>query len=121
MMIGPAPMMRMLWMSVRLGIFGKLDLLFAPDQMAGGQASARDAAHHGIEETVEQVGHVVRARARFRVSLEGKGRHIGAGDALQANRRTATCVGRRLAGSESGSTAKPWFWLVISTCPVSRS
>ena len=32
-----------------------------------------------------------------------------------------TCVGRRFAGSVAGSTAKPWFWLVITTCPVSRS
>ena len=32
-----------------------------------------------------------------------------------------TCVTRTFAGSDAGSTAKPWFWLVISTCPVSRS
>ena len=32
-----------------------------------------------------------------------------------------TWVTRTFAGSVAGSTAKPWFWLVISTCPVSRS
>jgi sulfur-oxidizing protein SoxA len=30
-------------------------------------------------------------------------------------------AGRRLAGSVSSSTAKPWFWLVMLTRPVSRS
>ena len=28
-----------------------------------------------------------------------------------------TCVATRLAGSVAGSTAKPWFWLVIDTRP----
>ena len=32
-----------------------------------------------------------------------------------------TCVGRRLAGSDASSTAKPWFWLVMLTRPLSRS
>ena len=32
-----------------------------------------------------------------------------------------TCVTRAFAGSVAASTAKPWFWLVMSTCPVSRS
>ena len=35
--------------------------------------------------------------------------------------KSDTWVTRRFAGSESGSTEKPWFWLVISTWPVSRS
>ena len=32
-----------------------------------------------------------------------------------------TCVTRTFAGSVAASTAKPWFWLVIITWPVSRS
>src|SRR4029434_62619 len=32
-----------------------------------------------------------------------------------------TCVTRALRGSVAGSTANPWFWLVIRTWPVSRS
>ena len=28
-----------------------------------------------------------------------------------------TCVATRLAGSVAGSTAKPWFWLVMDTRP----
>ena len=32
-----------------------------------------------------------------------------------------TCVGRRVAGSVFASTAKPWFWLVMLTRPLSRS
>ena len=38
---------------------------------------------HGFGKTVEQVGHVVRTGAGFRVSLEREGRHVGAGHALQ--------------------------------------
>eukprot|EP01034_Spumella_vulgaris_P045411 gene45410-56566_t len=30
-------------------------------------------------------------------------------------------VTRQLAGSESGSTAKPWFWDVIITLPRARA
>ena len=38
---------------------------------------------HQLDETVEQVGHVVRAWARFGVSLEGERRDVSAGNALQ--------------------------------------
>jgi hypothetical protein len=57
----------------------------------------------------------MRAGARLGVALEAEGRHVGAGDALQAAVEQRTCVTRRLAGSVSSSTAKPWFWLVIIT------
>ena len=30
------------------------------------------------------------------------------------------CVTSRQSGTDSGKTAKLWFWLVISTCPVAR-
>ena len=32
-----------------------------------------------------------------------------------------TWVTRKFGGSVSGSTAKPWFWLVMSTWPPSKS
>src|SRR5574340_1384972 len=38
---------------------------------------------HQLNESVEQITHVVRAWARFRVSLEAEGGGVGAGDALQ--------------------------------------
>ena len=56
------------------------------------------------------------------VALEAEGRPVGARQALQrAVEQADTCVGRRLAGSVFSSTAKPWFWLVMLTRPVSRS
>ena len=40
----------------------------------------------------------------------------------RSSRRTATHASRvTVAGRVFGSTAKPWFWLVISTLPVARS
>ena len=35
--------------------------------------------------------------------------------------KSDTCVGRIVGGSDFGSTAKPWFWLVMLTRPLSRS
>src|SRR4051794_2035850 len=62
MMIGPAPMMRMRWMSLRLGIFVFL---------------------HHRREAIEQGGDVMRAGRGFGVALEAEGRAVGAGEALQ--------------------------------------
>src|SRR5262245_44999021 len=63
MTIGPAPMMRTLWMSVRLGT---------------------PALLHACRESIEQIPDVVRPRARFGVSLEAERRAVGAGEALKA-------------------------------------
>jgi hypothetical protein len=56
------------------------------------------------------------------VPLETEGRPVGAGQALQRAVEQAdmggTQVGRQGLFS---STAKPWFWLVMLTRPVSRS
>src|SRR6266487_5608296 len=63
MTIGPAPMIRMLSMSVRLGTL----TLF-----------------HHFREPVEQIADVVRSRARFGVPLEAERGPVGASEALQA-------------------------------------
>src|SRR5689334_9268386 len=98
MMMGPAPMIKMLFRSVRFGIC--LGLLWSNSRSRStfhSQRSTLDGAarelfgciqtgqalidqHH---ETAEQRAHLVRARARFRMTLEAEGRAIGALDALQ--------------------------------------
>src|SRR6516225_1248006 len=62
MTIGPAPMIRMLWRSLRLGMRTIL---------------------HRTDETIEKVGNVARARRGFGVALEGKSRTIGPRESLQ--------------------------------------
>src|SRR5688500_9095469 len=66
MMIGPAPMMRMLLRSVRLGILVSCFVLF-----------------HQCREAVEQVADVVRARGSLGMALEAEGRLRGVGQSLQ--------------------------------------
>src|SRR5262245_61076670 len=63
MMIGPAPMIRMLSMSVRLGTLLLL---------------------HQLHESIEQVSDVVRAGTRFGMALESEGRPVGPRNPLQA-------------------------------------
>src|SRR5688500_2546315 len=46
--------------------------------------AACSSATHGFDEAVEQRAHVMRTRARFRVSLEAEGRRVGKFDALVA-------------------------------------
>src|SRR5262245_63516403 len=65
MTIGPAPMIRMLLMSVRFGIPSSLLL-------------------HQRGEAVKQVPDVARSRARLRMALEAERRAVGACEALQA-------------------------------------
>src|SRR5512143_3371196 len=60
MTMGPAPMMRMLFKSVRLGMVG-----------------------HQLNKSVEQIAHVMRAGARFRMPLETERGGVGASNALQ--------------------------------------
>ena len=61
-------------------------------------------------------------RGSLPVALEAERRPVGARDALQAavEQRDVRDAHVRAAASPA-STAKPWFWLVISTWPVSRS
>src|SRR5262245_65911961 len=65
MTIGPAPMIRMLLMSVRFGIPSSLLL-------------------HQRGEAVKQVPDVARSRARLRMALEAERRAVGPCEALQA-------------------------------------
>src|SRR5579871_4437806 len=111
MMIGPAPMIRMLWMSVRLGIYFtglnrlrrfRRTLLRRPPAkgaaFAGCSSTARllaaqrvlgelelrlEPPQHEVVEALEERAHVVRSRARLRVSLEAERRPVGEGDSLQ--------------------------------------
>src|SRR3990172_8418095 len=96
MMIGPAPMIRMLRMSVRFGISDR------PPAKRGTQerrTSARSATKkclcvlrvpggscgfHQLHKAIEQVADVVRARARLGMALEAERRPVGARHALQA-------------------------------------
>src|SRR5437868_14916339 len=57
---------------------------------------------HQPDETVEQVGDVVRTRARFRVALEAEGRLVGAGDALQRAVEQADVRGAQVGGQRLG-------------------
>src|SRR5690606_17653621 len=68
MTMGPAPMMRMLWRSVRLGI------------LCSGSLSA--GAFHQRDELVEQVADVAGPRAGFRMPLETERRPVRPGKAL---------------------------------------
>src|SRR5579883_2449957 len=81
MMIGPAPMMRMLLMSVRFGM------------SAGSRLSARlllglseltlQPPQHQMIEALEERLQIMRARARLRMALEAECRPIVEGEALQ--------------------------------------
>src|ERR1051326_5513803 len=81
MTIGPAPMIRIDLMSLRLGIA------------------------HQLREAVEQVADVVRSRTRFRVPLETERRAIGARQSLEGTveerymrRPQVAAQGRRVYG-----------------------
>src|SRR5439155_17784158 len=93
MMIGPAPMIRMLSMSVRLGISSRpaaRRALCAPS--GGSERSERGGCSyfrsnflfHQLREAVEEVPDVVRPRARFGVPLKAERRLVGEREALQA-------------------------------------
>ena len=77
---------------------------------------------HQIDEALEQIMAVLRAGARLGVVLHREDRLalepqplVGAVEQRDVGRP------RRPSGRLSGSTTKPWFWLVISTLPVSSS
>src|SRR5690606_6714928 len=87
MTIGPAPMMRMLSRSVRLGI------------CASGSLSA--GAFHHRDEPVEQVTDVARPRTRFRMALATERRLVPAGKALDRAVEQGA-VGDAQAGRQAG-------------------
>src|SRR3954469_25974324 len=72
MMIGPAPMISTLFMSVRFGTgwYGLLAML--------------SALFHQSDETIEQIANVVRTGTRLGMPLEAERWSIGAGETLQA-------------------------------------
>src|SRR5436309_15310894 len=114
MTIGPGPITRIRWTSVRLG------------------------TRHQLAELPEEMARVVRPGGGFGVVLDRERRHVQAAHALE---RPVVQVpvrqGHRpngvgtIAGSPSppparvphpcGSTANPWLWEVTSTRPVTRS
>src|ERR1700722_739982 len=81
MTIGPAPMMRMLCRSVRLGMSAAAGALA---QRLFGQFQLRlQAAQHQVVEALEQGLQVMRTGARLGVPLEGEGRAVGEAESLQ--------------------------------------
>src|SRR5438105_824831 len=71
--MGPAPMMRMERMSERFGMKSG-----ARSEVRGGLLFL-----HQFHKAVEEIRHLPRARARFRVALEAVGGLVGELDALQ--------------------------------------
>src|SRR5450631_4590576 len=83
MMIGPAPMIRMLWMSVRLGMTGCLPfrrLLLGRIAAAGIRLHALD---HEVHEVLEQQAQIMRPGAGLGMPLKAEGRPVGARAPLQ--------------------------------------
>ena len=73
------------------------------------------------DKAFEQVMAVTRTGAGLGMVLhEYAGRSMHANPSFEPS-NSETCVTLAVAGSVSGSTANPWFWLVISTLSVARS
>src|SRR4030095_16077251 len=86
MTIGPAPMIRTLWISVRLGnhISTRTASTFRHFLASLARRALRiEAIVNHRDEAAERGAHFVRARARFGMSLEAESRPVGALDALQ--------------------------------------
>src|SRR5450631_1141231 len=80
-MMGPAPIMRMLWRSVLLGMeLPSSRFLFDGIAVAGIRLDALD---HQVHEMLEQQLQVVRTGTRLGMSLKTERRPVGARDALQ--------------------------------------
>jgi hypothetical protein len=75
---------------------------------------------HQRDEAVEQVADVLRAGRRLGVALEAERRLVLELEALQRAVEQADVRARTLPAG-LGSTAKPWFWLVMLTRPLARS
>ena len=101
MMIGPDPMTRTLWMSVRLGMSGVLPV------------------GHEIAEPVEEVRRIVRAGCRLGVVLDREARQPAVGVAELESSTTSSLRHTWLTDaspnsvvvepSSGASTAKPWL------------
>src|SRR5579859_1322138 len=81
MMMGPAPMIRMLWRSLLLGMeLASSRFLFGGIAVAG---VGLDALDHQVHEMLEQQLQVMRAGTRFGMPLKAERRAVRACDALQ--------------------------------------
>src|ERR1700741_1262864 len=83
MMMGPAPMMRMLWMSVRFGTVSAPARLLAPQVLFGDLQLRLQPPQHQMIEALEEPAQVVRAGARLGVSLEAEHRPLRGSESLQ--------------------------------------
>ncbi len=103
--------------AVKVGASGHIQGSGLKAQGSGWRLSAQRR-----HEPFEQVVRVVRAGRGLRVVLhrEHRARRRGAAPRRVPSYRLV-CVTSTPAGSDPGSTAKPWFCDVISTRPVSRS
>ena len=100
--------MRILWRSSRRGI-----RRVRPS--CGSAASRRGSVRRGTASRG--------ARVRLRVILDREGVELAAGEALDGPSLRLTWVisAPPPCPCPSSRTAKPWFWVVISTTPVRRS
>src|SRR5260370_20306732 len=108
MMIGPAPMMRMLLMSVRFGITALNDCVavFCALRLCV-YLSRYFLRFHQRDKAIEQVGNIVRSRRRFGVPLEAERGFVGAREALQRaveQRRVRDLCVSGLRGGIDGET-----------------
>src|SRR5579862_3140207 len=83
MMIGPAPMIRMLWMSVRLGTLSAHRRLLAAQGFVGDPQLRLQPPQHQVIEAFEQRAQLVRTGTRLRMALEAERGTVLKRDALQ--------------------------------------
>src|ERR1700692_518596 len=96
MMMGPAPMMRMLWRSLLLGMeLPSSRFLFDGIAVAGVRLDALD---HQVHEMLEQQLQVMRAGTRFGMSLKTERRSVRARDALQRTVEQRAMGGPQVGG-----------------------
>ncbi len=70
---------------------------------------------------LEQLAQIVRPGTGLGMPLEAERRAVSARQALQGTVEQRAMRRAQRVGSVASSTAKPWFWLEISTRPESIS
>src|ERR1700756_4437101 len=81
--MGPAPMIRMLWMSVRLGTASASARLLTAQVLLGDLQLRLEPPQHQVIEALEEPTQIVRTGARLRMALETENRPLREGEALQ--------------------------------------
>ena len=71
-----------------------------------------------LAELGEEVLAVVRAGGGLGVVLDAEDRQAGVAEPFEGLVVEVDVAGLDVGGRVAGSTAKPWFWVVISTLPV---